>query len=426
MGKTTLARIFAKALNCESGISASPCDNCAACEAVDNGNFMDLIEVDAASRTKVDDTRELLENVQYTPSQGRFKIYLIDEVHMLSMHSFNALLKTLEEPPEHVKFLLATTNPQKLPTTILSRCIQFNLKSVESGMLASHLEKILTAEDVPFEAGALEIISRSARGSVRDSLSLLDQAIAFSNSNVEVDAVRTMLGMIDDSLVHELMSAIADTNCEEALRVIGGMAEKSVDFAGCLDEILTQLHNLIIYQFSPPAIAWKGVNEQRVSELSARIDAESLQLLYQIAVAGKRDFEFAPDPRSALEVTVVRMIAFTPDKGEGGSAPSPGRIERPSRDKTQAAEPAASSGNGNRATANGVPPTSDRTIAAEPDSPPQASQASSQSEPARAVKPVVEALHPTTNDADRSSNGQAPRDQDPQVADAAGPHAGTR
>ena len=320
VGKTTLARIFAKALNCESGVSATPCGECSACQSVDRGNFIDLIEVDAASRTKVDDTRELLDNVQYTPTQGRFKIYLIDEVHMLSTHSFNALLKTLEEPPEHVKFLLATTNPQKLPTTILSRCIQFNLKSVDIARLSKHLEAILKSENLEYEDQALMILARSANGSVRDSLSLLDQAIAFSNGNINTEKVRTMLGMIDDELINQLFASVLDNNHAgdfksdaseiDAFKIIEQMAEKSANYSNALDELISLIQNVSLYQFSPESLVWKGVDSNEIAALSDKADAEILQLYYQIALNGKRDFEYAPDPRSGFEMIIMRMLAF--------------------------------------------------------------------------------------------------------------------
>ena len=312
VGKTTLARIFAKALNCDSGVSADPCGQCVACSGVDQGNFVDLIEVDAASRTKVDDTRELLDNVQYTPTQGRYKIYLIDEVHMLSIHSFNALLKTLEEPPEHVKFLLATTNPQKLPTTILSRCIQFNLKSVDLGRLSAQLEKILDAEQIKYEASALMVLARSANGSVRDALSLLDQAIAFSNGDVDSEQVRAMLGMVDDQFTVQLLTQIIRNEANGVLATISQMAERSVDYGSAVDELLTLIHNVSLFQVSPQAVEWKGIDSADLGGLAESIDAETLQLLYQIAIMGKRDFDFAPDPRSGFEMVLLRMLAFQP------------------------------------------------------------------------------------------------------------------
>ncbi|MDD9855909.1 MAG: DNA polymerase III subunit gamma/tau [Gammaproteobacteria bacterium] len=324
VGKTTLARIFAKALNCEQGVSSKPCGECVACRGVDQGNFIDLIEVDAASRTKVDDTRELLDNVQYTPTQGRFKIYLIDEVHMLSTHSFNALLKTLEEPPAHVKFLLATTDPQKLPTTILSRCIQFNLKAMDTGRLAQLLEQIMEAEGVAGDSSALLILARSANGSVRDALSLLDQGIAFGNGEVREASIRAMLGMIDDEFTWQLLDQVCAGQAAEALETVAAMALRSADFAAALDEVLTALHNVSLYQVSPEAVEWKGVDAAALAKLAGSADAELLQLLYQIALIGKRDLPLAPDPRSGFEMVLLRMIAFRPEAGAARESSAPG------------------------------------------------------------------------------------------------------
>ena len=333
VGKTTLARIFAKALNCESGISAEPCGQCTPCQGIDRGNLIDLIEVDAASRTRVEDTRELLDNVQYTPTQGRFKIYLIDEVHMLSTHSFNALLKTLEEPPEHVKFLLATTNPQKLPATILSRCIQFNLKSVDIALLSTHLESILTAEKIQFEPQALLTLAKSANGSVRDSLSLLDQVIAYCNGNITSGQTRAMLGMIDDQLINQLLDRIITNNTSDVFATIDLMSEKSADYATALDELMSLVHAVSLFQLCPESLQYKGIDTREISLFSDRVGAEELQLLYQIALVGKRDFHYAPDPRSGFEMTVMRMLAFQPRKPV---------VNHPSDNKPQTIKPACS------------------------------------------------------------------------------------
>ncbi len=313
VGKTTLARIFSKALNCETGVAPEPCCECNACLGIDDGSFIDLIEVDAASRTKVDDTRELLENVQYSPSMGRFKIYLIDEVHMLSTHSFNALLKTLEEPPEHVKFLLATTDPQKLPATILSRCIQFNLKSMSVQQLAEQLEKILTLEDIKFDEAAVKLVARCGSGSVRDSLSLLDQAIAYTNGELTQEAVREMLGMIDDSIISDLLKSILDNETNTSLDVISRLTERAVDYSSALDDLLLLIHNTALYQAAPDAGRWKNIDIPVIAPLAEIADPETLQLLYQIGVAGKRDIDFAPDSHSGFEMTVLRMLAFLPE-----------------------------------------------------------------------------------------------------------------
>ena len=346
VGKTTLARIFAKAMTCESGISAEPCGQCAACLGIDQGNLIDMIEVDAASRTKVEDTRELLDNVQYTPTTSRFKIYLIDEVHMLSTHSFNALLKTLEEPPEHVKFLLATTNPRKLPTTVLSRCIQFNLKSVDITRLADHLEKILMVEKIRFEPQALLILAKSARGSVRDSLSLLDQAIAYCNGDITAAQTRTMLGMIDDQLINRLFDRIIAGDAPGIFTTIEQMSEKSADYATALDELMSLVHNVSLFQFSPEALRYKAVDSAEISEFAGRVDAEELQLLYQIALLGKRDFHYAPDPASGFAMTVMRMLAFQPRKANA----SPPSVRQP-----QTIQPDSSQGNSATAPVASVP-----------------------------------------------------------------------
>ncbi len=324
VGKTTLARIFARALNCENGVGAEPCGECAACVGISQGNYIDLIEVDAASRTKVDDTRELLENVQYAPTVGRFKIYLIDEVHMLSTHSFNALLKTLEEPPAHVKFLLATTDPQKLPATILSRCIQFNLKSLDIPMLRDHLGGILDAESVPFDAEALSVLARSADGSVRDALSLTDQAIAHGNGEVRAEPVRAMLGMIDDRFALELLEAVCQRDGAAVLSTVSAMAERAVNFRAALDDVLSSLHNAALHHVDPVALDWKGVDSESAARVAELADPELLQLLYQVALLGKRDLPLAPDGRTGFEMALLRMALFQPQASEGaGSAVPP-------------------------------------------------------------------------------------------------------
>ena len=347
VGKTTLARIFSRALNCEAGIVSEPCGECSACMGIDDGSFIDLIEVDAASRTKVDDTRELLDNVQYSPSMGRFKIYLIDEVHMLSTHSFNALLKTLEEPPAHVKFLLATTDPQKLPATILSRCIQFNLKSMSTGQLTGQIEKILKLEGIEFDSAAVKLVARCGDGSVRDALSLLDQAIAYTNGTLTRDAVRTMLGMIDDSIISDLLSSILKHEAGASLNAISRLSERAVDYSAALDDLLLLIHNTALYQVVPDASRWKGIDVDLVVPLAHGSDPETLQLLYQIGVAGKRDIDFAPDSRSGFEMIVLRMLAFLPEPkvssgNRGGAQGGQGRAsspELPGLHPTATAEP---------------------------------------------------------------------------------------
>lgn len=308
VGKTTLARILAKCLNCESGITSNPCGTCGTCQAVDAGRFLDLLEIDAASRTKVEDTRELLDNVQYAPTQGRYKIYLIDEVHMLSGHSFNALLKTLEEPPEHVKFLLATTDPKKLPVTILSRCLQFNLKRVPVEQIAKHLQHICTTENIQFETAGLEQLAQAADGSMRDALSLLDQAIAFCRDNVTADEVRHMLGNVEQDYIFRLVTALAEQDGKKLLAEIAALSEHAPDFDQILENLLSCLHQIAITQ----TIQALPEHHAAIAELAKRLTAEEVQLYYQIALIGRRDLSLAPSPRHGFEMILLRMLAFKP------------------------------------------------------------------------------------------------------------------
>lgn len=312
VGKTTLARIFAKCLNCEQGITSSPCGTCGACEEIDSGRFIDLIEVDAASRTKVEDTRELLDNVQYSPSRGNFKVYLIDEVHMLSGHSFNALLKTLEEPPPHVKFLLATTDPQKLPITVLSRCLQFNLKRLSDDAITTQLEKLLQAEEIIFEKTALHALARSADGSMRDSLSLLDQAIAYSDGNVTDIAIHEMLGTVPREYLHKLMQALANADAAAIMQATQDLAQLSADFNGLFADIIEVLHQVALSQAVPSMLETLEFDAALIKELSSSFSPEDVQLYYQIALVGKRDLYLSTTPQSALEMTFLRMLSFKP------------------------------------------------------------------------------------------------------------------
>ena len=309
VGKTTLARILAKALNCAEGIVAEPCGTCDACTAIDDGRFVDLIEVDAASRTRVDDTRELMENTQYTPAQGRFKVYLIDEVHMLSNHSFNALLKTLEEPPPHIKFLLATTDPQKLPVTVLSRCLQFNLKRLTVAEIYQQLEKIHENEEFEAEADGLKSLARAADGSMRDGLSLLDQAIAFSAGDVTAEAVSAMLGSIDRQHVIRIVQALADLDGSALMNEVADLDEQAPDYGAVLDELMGVLQRIAVLQL----VGTESDEEaQELPELASKLTAEDVQLYYQIALQGRRDLGVARDYRSAFEMTLLRMLAFRP------------------------------------------------------------------------------------------------------------------
>jgi len=312
VGKTTIARIIAKCLNCETGVSSTPCGECSVCREIDEGRFVDLIEVDAASRTKVEDTRELLDNVQYAPSRGRYKVYLIDEVHMLSSHSFNALLKTLEEPPPHVKFLLATTDPQKLPVTILSRCLQFSLKNMPPERVVEHLTHVLGVENVPFEDDALWLLGRAADGSMRDAMSLTDQAIAFGEGKVLAADVRAMLGTLDHGQVYGVLQALLEGDARALLEAVRHLAEQGPDWAGVLAEILNVLHRVAIAQALPEAVDNGQGDRDRVLALAQALPAEDVQFYYQMGLIGRRDLPLAPDPRSGFEMVLLRMLAFRP------------------------------------------------------------------------------------------------------------------
>ncbi|KGM06457.1 DNA polymerase III subunits gamma and tau [Methylophaga thiooxydans] len=311
VGKTTLARIFAKSLNCEQGVSSTPCGVCQSCTEVDSGRFVDLIEVDAASRTKVDDTRELLDNVQYAPSQGRYKVYLIDEVHMLSTSSFNALLKTLEEPPPHVKFLFATTDPQKLPVTILSRCLQFNLRRLELTQISDHLRYLLEQETIKAEPEALEQLARAADGSMRDALSLLDQAIAFGGGEVTTESVFQMLGSISQDQLILILNALLKQDGKALLAQSAELAALGRDFHVVFDFLLSALQQIATLQLVPDLEPVEA-NSPQLTELAAQFDPETIQLLYQIALHGKRDLSWAADPKSGFDMTLMRMLSFQP------------------------------------------------------------------------------------------------------------------
>ena len=322
VGKTTIARILAKCLNCETGIGPAPCGTCATCREIDEGRFVDLIEVDAASRTKVDDTRELLENVQYAPTRGRYKVYLIDEVHMLSTHSFNALLKTLEEPPPHVKFLLATTDPQKLPVTVLSRCLQFNLKRLSVTLIASRIKVILEAEGIAFEPAAVQLVAEAADGSMRDGLSLLDQLLAFGGGKVAEAEARAMLATVDRRQVARLASLLAEGDPAALLDYAHSLEEWAPDHGDVLDALATLLVRVALRQALP---AYEGDDlhpSELLADLAARIAPEDVQLYYQTAITGRRDLAWAPDPRTGFEMTLLRMVAFRP-AGAGDAPASP-------------------------------------------------------------------------------------------------------
>ena len=361
VGKTTIARIFAKSLNCEKGTSADPCGQCAACLDIDAGRYIDLLEIDAASNTGVDDVREVIENAQYMPSRGKYKVYLIDEVHMLSKAAFNALLKTLEEPPEHVKFLLATTDPQKLPVTVLSRCLQFNLKRLDEEQIRGQMTKILGAEAIEADATAIAQLARAADGSLRDGLSLLDQAIAYAGGALREEGVRTMLGTVDRTQVSAMLAALAQGDGEALLQVVARLAEFSPDWAGVLDAVAEALHRIQVRQLVPSAsVEAEGVD---VDAFAGQLRPEVVQLWYQMAINGRRDLHLAPSGRAGFEMSLLRMLAFRPAQ----AGEMRGDARTPSASVTSASAPVASA----PASSASVPVQARVTATAEPVMPPQ-------------------------------------------------------
>lgn len=313
VGKTTIARILAKSLNCETGVTATPCGACAACLQIDSGSFIDLVELDAASNTQVDNMRELLENALYAPTSARYKIYIIDEVHMLSKSAFNAMLKTLEEPPAHVKFVLATTDPQKIPVTVLSRCLQFNLKQIPQSQIAGHLKNILAQEKIPSDAVSLQLIARAAQGSMRDALSLLDQAIAFGEGNIEETGVRAMLGIIDQSYLFDLLEALAQRNGAQLMALADEMEAQCLSFDAALQELAAVLHRIALAQTVPQAISSDTPEYTRIFALAKTLPPDDVQLFYQIALHGRSDLSLAPDEYAGFTMTLLRMLTFMPD-----------------------------------------------------------------------------------------------------------------
>ena len=353
VGKTTVARILAKSLNCETnGVSSNPCGTCAACREIDEGRFVDLIEVDAASRTKVDDTRDMLDNVQYAPSRGRYKVYLIDEVHMLSNHSFNALLKTLEEPPPHVKFLLATTDPQKLPVTVLSRCLQFSLKRLSASLIGERLRSICTAEQISFEAPAMALLARAADGSMRDGLSLLDQLIAFSGGAVTEAHARTMLGTIDRGHVARLVEALSVGDGPKLMAEVRDLDKNVPDYDRALTELAAFLQRIAMVQIVPDVAAQdEEFDTDELKALAAAISPEDAQLYYQIALHGRRDLAMAPEPRVGFEMTLLRMLAFKPDAAAQPTKAGTAQAATPSLGASAVASAPAAAPAGQSATA---------------------------------------------------------------------------
>ena len=312
VGKTTLARILAKSLNCEKGISSTPCGLCAACTEIDQGRYVDLIEVDAASNTQVDNMRDLLDNAQYAPTQGQFKIYIIDEVHMLSKSAFNAMLKTLEEPPEHVKFILATTDPQKVPVTVLSRCLQFNLKQMPSASISEYLEKILHEEAIQYEINAIYLIAKSANGSMRDALSILDQGIAYCGGTIEEATIKKMLGAIDQSYLFNLIQAVIHQDGPKVIEIAKQMNERNLSFDAALNDLANLIQTISVAQAIPDSLDASYLDREQVIALANQISAEQLQLLYQIAILGRRDLYLAPEEYAGFTMTLLRMLSFAP------------------------------------------------------------------------------------------------------------------
>jgi DNA polymerase-3 subunit gamma/tau len=383
VGKTTLARILAKCLNCIPGVTPEPCGECAACREIDSGRFVDLIELDAASNTGVDNMREILENAQYAPTAGRYKVYIIDEVHMLSKNAFNAMLKTLEEPPGHVIFILATTDPQKVPVTVLSRCLQFNLKQMPPGHVAGHLKNVLEAENVPYEAGAISLLSRAAAGSMRDALSLTDQAIAYGSGQIKEDETRAMLGVIDQAYLMPVLEALADSDGPRLMKEAGELAARGFSFDAALQDLAGLLHQVALALAIPEAVGEDAPERERLFELAARLDPERVQVLYQIATLGRRDLEWAPDEYAGFSMTLLRMLAFAPS----GTVP-PVRATPP----VARPEPRPES----RPSAPAPTPTPTPAPAPRPAAPPPPpwDQAANEAvaEPTRLVSPVVQAV----------------------------------
>ena len=328
VGKTTIARILAKSLNCETGITATPCGVCSACTEIDRGRFVDLLEVDAASNTQVDAMRDLLDNAQYAPTVGRFKVYIIDEVHMLSKSAFNAMLKTLEEPPAHVKFILATTDPQKVPVTVLSRCLQFNLRQMASTTISEHLQNVLGQESIAFESAAINLISRAAAGSMRDALSLTDQAIAYGNQTVNETEVRSMLGAIDQSYLVEILHALQANNGAALIQKAQSMQMRNISFEAALNDLANILHQIAMVQTVPDSLANDLPERAVLLELAQKLSPETLQLYYQIALLGRRDIGLAPDEYAGFTMSLLRMLAFSPSEKVSVTAP-PSVINKP-------------------------------------------------------------------------------------------------
>lgn len=390
IGKTTIARILAKCLNCETGMTSKPCGECASCVDVDEGRFVDMIEIDAASRTGVDDMRELLESVQYTPTRGRYKVYIIDEVHMLTGHSFNALLKTLEEPPPHVKFVLATTDPHKIPVTILSRCLRFNLRRLLPGQIQAQLETIVDAENIESEPEALTILARAADGSMRDGLSLLDQAIAFGAGRLAAGDLEKMLGLIDHEHVATIVRALVAGDAEAMLGVVGELTSQSRDLDTVLVNLAETLHRITLVQCAPGYQDADRPDWPAIAALAGEISAEDAQLFYQIAIKGRNEIALAPDPRTGLEMALLRMLAFRPAvPASGGTAAGGARQSR---------QPAAASSTGTPPSAGHAKPAASPQPTPEPSAPAAAPGPTPAPPVASAPVPAARLSPPRNND----------------------------
>ncbi|WP_087632225.1 DNA polymerase III subunit gamma/tau [Caballeronia telluris] len=422
VGKTTLSRIFAKALNCETGVTSAPCGVCRACREIDEGRFVDYVEMDAASNRGVDEMAALLERAVYAPVDARFKVYMIDEVHMLTNHAFNAMLKTLEEPPSHVKFILATTDPQKIPVTVLSRCLQFNLKQMPAGHIVSHLENILGEEKIPFEAQALRLLSRAADGSMRDALSLTDQAIAYSANQVTEEAVRGMLGALDQSYLIRLLDALAAGDGEAVLSVADEMALRSLSFSTALQDLAGLLHRIAWAQFAPASVLDEWPEAEDVRRFADALSAEQVQLFYQIATVGRSELGLAPDEYAGFTMTLLRMLAFEPAGGPGGggsvavNVPVGGSVR-----KTGAAT--AASASAGRSSAQAVQVAQANAVAATTR---EASAEPVQPEAARAkAVPTAGETSVATDERAEASTASQPSSRVDESADAAGPQTTT-
>lgn len=412
VGKTSIARIFAKSLNCESGTSADPCGKCSVCTAIDSGNYVDLIEIDAASRTRVEDTREILDNVPYAPTQGRYKVYLIDEVHMLSKHSFNALLKTLEEPPSHVKFLLATTDPQKLPITILSRCLQFNLKALSRSEISQQLSYVLAQEGLAFEEEAVALLAKAANGSMRDSLSLTDQAVASCQGTLTLAIVQEMLGTIDKQFSRRLLSAVLSGEAEQAFTVVREIAEFAPDYKLFTDDLLSVLHLAAMSQLIENAARLSADDAIFIKQIAAQLSAQDIQLLYQIVLHGKRDLLLAPEPMIGFEMLVMRLLAFSP---MGPVTPLKQEIPAPSETHTlvftantsASSAPVQSQSDTSSTTSQAVPPSDTAHSQLTQDSPSESSSLTKATD----TPAISESVEPVTYDEEFGSTAALPEDE---------------